>query len=134
MHTSASASDDFYTSDIKVSANFSLYAAPELLSPYSDLPIIIYIPFSVPNSVSASVQSFSLRFELWYALPIRHANISKSFKDAGRNSIPILSMETTLEYVVYDGGALVRPSATNLAFILNFIYILISNIMCTLTF
>ena len=116
-----------------ISAIFALRAAPEHLSPYRDLAIIITITFSAPNSVTDSVQSFSLHFSLSYALPISHANICKLFKDANRNSILTLSLDTTLQYVIDDGGAVLWLSATNLAFLVNFPYILISNIMCTLT-
>ena len=57
--------------------------------------------------------------------PISYDNISNSFKDASRNAILTLSMDTTLEYVINDGGAVVCPSATNLAFLVNYPYILI---------
>ena len=56
--------------------------------------------------------------------------IYKSFKDSSRNEILTLSLNITFEYVIYDGGAVVYPSATNIAFIVNFPSILMSNIMC----
>ena len=73
----------------------------------------------------ASVQSFSLNLALSYTLPISHANISKSFKDASRNAILTLSLDTTLEYVIDDGGAVVCLLATNLASLVKFPSILI---------
>ena len=57
---------------------------------------------------------------------------SKSFKDASRNEILMISMDTTFEYLIDDGGAVVWPSDTNIYFLLNFPFILMSNIMCTL--
>ena len=42
-----------------------------------------------------------------YELPMSHANISKSFKDASRNVIITLSLNTTIDYVTDDGGAVV---------------------------
>ena len=74
-----------------------------------------------------------MHLELRYALPISHSNISKSFKDASRDIILTLYLETTLEYVIDDGGAVVWPLDTNLAFLVNSPSILISNTMCTLT-
>ena len=133
FHISAYASGDFYPSDIKVSGIFALHAKPELLSPYSSLYIIITIPFSVPISVPDSVQSSYLHLELRYALPISHAIISKSFKDASINSIRTLSLDTKFEYLINDGSAVVWPSATNISYLVNFPYILLSNIMCALT-
>ena len=118
-----------YPGDIKVSASFALHASPELLIKYSALDIIITIKFSVPNYVPDSIKSFSLHLALRYALHISHENIFKSFKDASRNAILTLSLDTTLEYVIDDGGAVVWPSATNLDFLVNYPSILISNIM-----
>ena len=88
--------DDLYPINLNKSSNFSLRAAPELLSPYSSISIIITIPFSVPNYVPASVQIFSLRLSLRYPFPMLYANISKSFKYASINSIITLSLDTTL--------------------------------------
>ena len=134
IRTPDSVLDNLYPSEFNFSANFPLRAASELLSPYSALYIIITIPFSFPNYVTASVQSFSLHLHLRYTLFISHANIYKLFKDTGRNKILVLSMDTTLEYVIGYGGDVVCPSATNLAFLVNFPSILMSNIMCTLMF
>ena len=53
IHKSASALDDLYQSDFKVSDNFDLNAEPDISSPYSALTIIITIPFSVPNYVAS---------------------------------------------------------------------------------
>ena len=81
----------------------------------------------------ASVQSFSLHLAFRYILHISHANVSKLFEDASRSSILTLSLDTKLDYVIDDGGAVVWLSAKSITFILNFPSILISNIMCTLT-
>ena len=81
----------------------------------------------------ASVQILSLHLAIRCTLPISHANISKSFKDASRNKILTLSLNTTLEYVIHGGGTVVWPSATNLALLENFPSILILNIICPLT-
>ena len=106
IHTSASASHDFYPSDIKVFAVSPVHAAPGFLGPQKDLAIIIIIPFSVPNSVPDYVQSFSLNLSLRHALPISHANISRAFKGATINKISTISPNTTLERVInYDDGA-----------------------------
>ena len=80
------------------------------------------------------VQSFYLHFSLMYALSISYENIFKSFEDASINVILTLSLDTTLEYVIDDGSYVVLPSVTNLAFLVNFPSILISDIMCTLMF
>ena len=117
----------------KFFAWFVLHAAPELLSPYSALAISITISCSVPNYMPDSVQIFSLLLALRYALPISHANIYNSFKEASRNAILTLSLDTTLEYVIDDDGSGVWPLATNLTFLVNFPFILILYIMCTLT-
>ena len=69
-----------------------------------------------------------------YALSISYENIFKSFEDASINVILTLSLDTTLEYVIDDGSYVVLPSVTNLAFLVNFPSILISDIMCTLMF
>ena len=79
-----------------------------------------------------SVQSFSLNLEVMYALPLSHANISKSFNDASRNEIPTFSLDTTIEYVTDYVGAVVWPLDTNLDFLVNLPFILRSNIMSTL--
>ena len=68
----------------KVYANFALHSEPELFSQYSDIYIIINIPFSVTNYVPDSVQSLFIHLVLSYALPILYANISKSFKNKSR--------------------------------------------------
>ena len=68
-----------------------------------------------------------------YALPILHENISKSFEDASINEILTTSLDTTLEYTIYYGGAVVWLSATNISFIVNFPSISMSNIIFTLT-
>ena len=49
-----------------------------------------------------------------------------SFKDESRNAIPTLSLDTKLEYAIDDSGAVVRPSATDLYFPVNFPSVLIS--------
>ena len=115
------------------SAKFSLCIVPDLLIPYSYTDIIITILFSVPNSVTNSVQIFSLHLALRYALPMLHANISKPFKDAIRNAILTLSLDTTIDYVTDDGGAVVWPSATNIYSLVKFPSNFMLNIMCTLT-
>ena len=76
--------------------------------------------------------SLSPNLAFRHALTCLHANISKSFKDAGRNEILKISLDTTLEYVIDDGGAIVWPSDTNVYFLLNFTSIFMSNIMCTM--
>ena len=48
------------------------------------------------------------------------------FKDESRNAIPKLSLDTKLEYAIDDSGAVVRPSATDLYFPVNFPSVLIS--------
>ena len=45
-----------------------------------------------------------------------------------------LFLDKKIEYAIYDGGAVVWSSYSNLAFLVNFSSILISNIMSTLTF
>ena len=134
IHASASASDDLYPNDIKISASLPLPAAPELLSPYKALDIIMNIPFLFPKYVPAAFQGLSLYLALRYSLPISHINIYKSFTYLSRNAIITLSLDITLEYVIDDGGDVVWPSTTNLEFLVNFSSILISNIMCTLTY
>ena len=62
-----------------------------------------------------------------------HEIFSKSFKDTSRIAIPTLSLETTNYYAIYCGGAVVWPSVTNIYFIVNLTFILMSNIMCKLT-
>ena len=70
---------------------------------------------------------------LMYAFPMSRENIYKSFNDASRNENITISLYTTLEYVINDGGAVVWPLATNIYVIVILPLILISNIMCTLT-
>ena len=125
IHTSASASDDFYPRYIKVSSRFYLHAVSELISPYSTPAIIIFILFSVPKLVPSYVQIFSLHLALNYALTISHTNISNLFKYASRNVILTLSLDTELEYVMDYGGALVCPSTKYILFLVNFPSILI---------
>ena len=64
---------------------------------------------------------------------MKRANIYKLFKDASRNKIITLSLDTTLEYIIDDGGTVVLPSATNIYLIVNFPSILMSNSMFTFT-
>ena len=61
-----------------------------------------------------------------------HANRSKSFKDARRNGILTISLDTTIEYVIDDGAAAMWSSSTNIYFLVKFTSILMSNIMYTL--
>ena len=96
-----------YPSDFKVSDNFAVNAEPELLIPYIHISVIITIPFSVPNYVPASIQRFPLHLAFSYALPMSHANIYKSFKDASINVILTLALDIILEYVIDYGGAVV---------------------------
>ena len=120
IQTSESASDYLHLSYFKVSAKFPLHAAPNILIPYSAISIIITIPFSVPNYETYSIHSFYLHFELRCALPLLNTNKFKSFKDTIRNSILMLSLDKTLLYAIYDGDAVVWPSATNISFIVTF--------------
>ena len=93
-------------------------------SSYITLAIIITIKFSVPNYVPALVQSFSLYLELRYALPMSHVNISKSFKDASRNSILTLYLDITLDCTINDCGDSAWPPDNNPAYMVNFQFIL----------
>ena len=134
IQTPESDSDYLYPSYSKVSDHFVFNVSPVLLIPYITLAIIIVVNFSVPNSVPASVQSFSLHLALRYELPLSHANIYKSFKGASRNIILMFYLDTTFEYVIDNGGAVVWPLATNLDCLLNSPSILMSNIMFTLRY
>ena len=49
-----------------------------------------------------------------------YENISKLFKDASINAILTLSLDTTIDYVFNDFGAIVWPSVTNITFLVNF--------------
>ena len=57
-----------------------------------------------------------------------NATIYKSFKDLGQNSILTLYLDTKIEYVNEDGGAVVWPSDNDIYFLVNFPSILMSNI------
>ena len=55
---------------------------------------------------------------LRYAFSMSHANISKSFKDSSISAILMLHLYKTLQYVMYDGWAVVWLSATKFPSIL----------------
>ena len=63
-----------------------------------------------------------------------HENIPKSFKDASRNAILTIYLDTTLQFEIYDGGAVVWTSATNIDFLVNFPSILMPDIVFKLAF
>ena len=58
-----------------------------------------------------------------------HENISKSLEDARSNAILALSLDTALHYMMDDGGTFVYPSATNIAFLVKLLSILMSDIL-----
>ena len=119
---------NFYPIEFKVFDNFTIHAAPDIFSPYNTIDIINTKSFYIPNAVPDLVQTFYLCLTLRQALYILYENIYKSLKDTRRNSILTLTMDTTLEYVVDDVGAVVCSSATNIYFILKLPSILKSNI------
>ena len=74
---------------------------------------------SLPNHDHDSVYIFSWQGALRDALPISQAHISRLFITEIKNTSIILSLVTTLEYVMDDGCAVLCPPAISLALRVN---------------
>ena len=104
-HTSRSASEDLYPRSYNVSAKKSLNAAPDDFNPYNTCTAGIFLPASETNSGPDVVHIFSQQGAVRYAFCISHPSVDKPLSAAIDREILTLSLETTHEYVMDEGNA-----------------------------
>ena len=107
IHTSGYATEDLYPRSYNASAKNNLNAAPEYFNPYYACTIIILLTASDPNSGPSVFHIFSRQYAVIYAFCILHASVDKPFSAAIFRSILMVSLETTDEYVMDEGDAVV---------------------------
>ena len=106
-HTSGSATEDLYPRSYKASTKNTLNAVHDNFNPYSPGITSIFLPDSETNSGLAFVHIFLQQDAVRYAFYISHPRIDKQFSAAIVRAIMMLSLETTDEYVMDEGDAVI---------------------------